>query len=228
MAERAFAKLLISALAVAALVVAAVIVARVGDDDGESTPASDVPSSSVSGPAGTGPDVAGGTDPEQPDGPGPIDDSDGGVVESGPLVATPRPSGVRFRDGSDADTLRTVANGSLIVTTADGRHRSTSVVDTEFADGGARLTFATDHPGGRHIAVVLRPAGDGSISMSVRPSGPSVQRVAVDFAAQPDERFFGLGQRATAVDHRRRRVENRVHDGPYRAEQMEIVKGLIP
>ena len=228
MAERASAKLLISALAVAALVVAAVIVARVGDDDGESTPASDVPSSSVSGPAGTGPDVTGGTDPEQPDGPGPIDDSDGGVVESGPLVATPRPSGVRFRDGSDADTLRTVANGSLIVTTADGRHRSTSVVDTEFADGGARLTFATDHPGGRHIVVVLRPAGDGSISMSVRPSGPSVQRVAVDFAAQPDERFFGLGQRATAVDHRRRRVENRVHDGPYRAEQMEIVKGLIP
>ena len=89
---------------------------------------------------------------------------------------------------------------------------------------------AADDPG-LTIDVAAESIGRGTTHVTVTAIGPRAAAVAdlgISFAATADERFFGLGQRAGAVDHRGTTVVNRVSDGPWTTNQIDIVSGVVP
>ena len=92
-------------------------------------------------------------------------------------------------------------------------------------------TLDTTDARGRRLEVRLAAAGDGVISLVMRIDGgpvDDVEALGMGFEALPGERFFGFGERATAVEHRGRVVENYVADGPYQVEERAIVGTLVP
>ena len=104
---------------------------------------------------------------------------------------------------------------------------ATSVVESS---GGTSWTLATDDPG-LTIDVAAESIGDGTTHVTVTATGPratAVTDLGISFDATADERFFGLGQRAGAVDHRGTTVVNRVSDGPWTTNQFDIVSGVVP
>ncbi|CAN5881908.1 hypothetical protein BH23ACT2_BH23ACT2_26280 [soil metagenome] len=157
------------------------------------------------------------------------------------------PWALRLTDASGTEVLRSVEDG-LEVTTASGTFRSTEVVTSRHDDdGGWTAQVATADAGGNgasgpELSVSLRSDDRGVIGLRVDTAegnqsddgdetatdGPASTTVAVELVADTDERFFGLGQRATGVDHRGQEVENRVLDGPYTDAQIPIVGNVVP
>jgi alpha-glucosidase (family GH31 glycosyl hydrolase) len=89
----------------------------------------------------------------------------------------------------------------------------------------------TDDPAGRRLRVKLRADAEGVIALTAAlADGPSDDVVAlgIGFAATADERFFGFGERANAVDQRGNVVENYVADGPYQANERPVVASFVP
>lgn len=121
--------------------------------------------------------------------------------------------------------LRTVDGSALTVRTADGPARATTVRSASSADGRHVAEIATDRAG-TTITTTVTTTPDGAVDVSIAATGG--EEIHLDLGARPDERFLGLGERSDAVDHRGRRVENRVLDGPYTDKQWSTVSRLVP
>jgi len=77
---------------------------------------------------------------------------------------------------------------------------------------------------GSHVRVTV----DGARIRVRAAGGATAKAVRLAFAAPAGERFYGLGERADAVDHRGASVENYVSDGPFSPDTYKIVKNTIP
>ena len=81
--------------------------------------------------------------------------------------------------------------------------------------------------GGGTLRVRVAPAGEGVIAVQIHaPAGAAA--TGMRFAATPDERFFGFGERSDAVERRGLETENYVADGPVRPEDRDYVKASVP
>ena len=152
-----------------------------------------------------------------------------GVVVSGRLGAVPGDDhwSLTFEHDGTVLLASSADQVPLRITTAAGTFAATEVVRTRRSGATYIATVATDAPDGRTLSVRVAPAGDGTIAVDVD-AGRGVSRISATFAARDDEQFFGLGQRATSVEHRGKTVVNRVLDGPWPADQAEVVKSLVP
>ena len=64
------------------------------------------------------------------------------------------------------------------------------------------------------LTVKVAPAGEGVVAVTFAHGSPAgVEALGAEFRTVGEERFLGLGQRATGVDHRGRVVESFVADG---------------
>lgn len=143
-------------------------------------------------------------------------------VDVGDTVGEPWSLTVRDQRG---DLLRTVDGSALSVETPDGIARATTVTSASSTDGRYEAVIATNRPGTTFTATVTTTP-DGAVDMSI--GVDDGEEIHLDLAARADERFLGLGERSDAVDHRGRRVENRVLDGPYTDKQFAAVSRLVP
>jgi alpha-glucosidase len=79
------------------------------------------------------------------------------------------------------------------------------------------------------LEVRARAQADGVIAISVTPSSRGgVEALGVAFAASPDERFAGFGERSNAVDQSGNALEHYVGEGPYIDEEYPFVLPVIP
>ncbi|MDX6698778.1 MAG: hypothetical protein QOE65_2175 [Solirubrobacteraceae bacterium] len=149
-------------------------------------------------------------------------------VRSGALRATVRAQPWRVElDGPGGLRLRESAATALGYRTATGWSRATHARELRRDGSGVVAVVAT--AGGGDLRVRLRPAGEGAIAIEASPVSPTgVDAVGMGFDAPADERFFGLGSRSDAVDHRGKEVENYVSDGPFRPEDRQYARGVVP
>ena len=69
------------------------------------------------------------------------------------------------------------------------------------------------------------------IALRAGPEGGStadIEALGIGFDAAAAERFFGLGERADAVEHRGAVVESYVSDGPYDPSDRDLIKAILP
>ncbi len=143
------------------------------------------------------------------------------------LSAQPPDDGWRLEIANDGGVVVLATNSAITVTTEDGVLTATSVVESS---GWTSWRLATDDPG-LTIDVAAASIGDGTTHVTVTATGPratAVTDVGISFAAIADEQFFGLGERAGAVDHRGTTTVNRVSDGPWTTNQLDIVRAVVP
>jgi hypothetical protein len=146
-------------------------------------------------------------------------------VRSGPIQVdvAASPFALTFSATDGGEVLRSVvgptadAPGALSVRTTTGWIHATAITARRRSRGEIDATLATTDPNGGTIALHVQPAGDGIIAVDATWSGPAadVRGIAVAWTAPASERYFGLGERADAVEHRGRRVESYVSDGPW-------------
>jgi len=139
-------------------------------------------------------------------------DSDGRVV----LESTP--------DASPA------VPGALSVRTAAGWLHATSVTQLRRSRGGIDATLATTDPAGTTFVLHVRPAGEGIVAVEATWNGAGADAlgIAAAWSAAGGERFFGLGERADAVEHRGARVESYVSDGPWVPADRPLIGAILP
>ncbi|MBA2524016.1 MAG: glycoside hydrolase family 31 protein [Solirubrobacterales bacterium] len=159
------------------------------------------------------------------------------AVASGPLVAqigtSPWDLELRGFSGAEVlagdDGLGASSLGKLGFRTALGTYHATNVVSSSRTGQEVRLTVATNDPLGRRIEVNVAPDGDGVLRLAATVGGlPGVSSVTIGFGSEPDERFFGFGERSNAVDQRGNEVENYVSDGPYQALERPAIAAFVP
>jgi alpha-glucosidase (family GH31 glycosyl hydrolase) len=89
-------------------------------------------------------------------------------------------------------------------------------------------TLATPDPE-RNLEVRARAEADGVIAVAVKAlAGDDVQALGIAFAAQPEERFIGFGERGNAVNQSGTAVENYVAEGPLQDEEYPLAFSLVP
>lgn len=123
------------------------------------------------------------------------------------------------------------AAGPIGFRTATGWVHATRVASTQRRGKAERLEVETDDALGRRLEVTIRPDGDGVVAVEMRILGEvlaDVEALGIAFEATPDERFFGTGERASAVEHRGTTVENYVSDGPYQEEERPVIGIFVP
>jgi alpha-glucosidase (family GH31 glycosyl hydrolase) len=116
-------------------------------------------------------------------------------------------------------------------TTAGATVRPTRVVSQRKTGRGVVEQFATDDPEGRGVHVRISYDGHGIAGVHATITGgptDDVTRMGVSFASPKDERFYGLGERSTAVDQRGQDVENYASDGPWPESNYTIASATIP
>ncbi len=143
------------------------------------------------------------------------------TIDVGATVGQPWSLTIRDARG---DLLRTVAGPAIVVTTPGGPVRATTVTSSSTNGPTTTTTMATERDGLTVEATVSTT--DGVVSATLEASDGT--EIALDLRAQPDERFLGLGERSETIDHRGRRVENRVLDGPYTPRQSSVVSLFVP
>src|SRR6185503_4181648 len=144
-------------------------------------------------------------------------------VRSGSLRAdvAEAPFALTFTDAAGAVVLASApaaAPGSpaaLSVRTSDGWIHATAVVTVRKDRGGLRYVLGTDDPQDRPIELQVHRAGEGIVELEATFGGDDIVAWGAAFVAAPDERFFGLGERSDATEHRGARVESYVSDGPW-------------
>ena len=166
-----------------------------------------------------------------------LDDGDDADAPVAQLVADePRvgePWSLRLTDDEGAEVLTTPDEGAIEIVTEEGVFRSGEVTGVESGADGTVATVATGDGSGRpagagpEVSVAVSDRGGGATSVVVD-AGPDARSVAVDLDARDDERYLGLGERATGVDHRGEEVLNRVLDGPYTETQIPVVGAVVP
>ncbi len=152
------------------------------------------------------------------------------VIDAGALRAdvAPGPWDLRVTGARGEDVLREAAAARLGFRTPAGWFRATRVASVR-RDGAAVVAeVATTDPAGRRMTVRLAPDADGVLALEATVTAPDVQAMGIGFAAEPDERYLGFGERANAVDQRGRDVEVFVADGPYQPEERPFVMGFVP
>ena len=121
-----------------------------------------------------------------------------------------------------------VAN-AITVTTSDGAVAAvTSAVNGGPAGDVWRLFTERSE---LDVLVLVEPDDAGTTAVSITPIGTAagdVSEVSISFDARAGERFFGLGERADAVEHRGSSVVNRVSDGPWTVDQLDVVRQVLP
>jgi alpha-glucosidase (family GH31 glycosyl hydrolase) len=160
------------------------------------------------------------------------------TVRSGALTATVGAErwALAFEQAHGGPTLREVAGGAgvapgrLGLRTAAGWRQATRVLSCRREGRALVLRLATNDPAGRHLSVLVRPSGNGIVTLRAevagRPAG--VRAVGIAFGAPPGERHLGLGERSDAVDQRGRTVENYVSDGPWPEATRPVARGTLP
>ena len=121
--------------------------------------------------------------------------------------------------------------GTLGFHTAAGWSHATRLLSWRRERGGVVARVATDDLAGRVLEVRLRPAGGGAVALRASVPGPlkaGVDAMGIGFDAPRSERFYGLGERSTAVDQRGQDVENYVSDGPFTRDTRPFVAASIP
>ena len=119
---------------------------------------------------------------------------------------------------------------ALAVRTSAGWVHATTVSSTNPNGRRLRMVVQTDDPQGATFAVRLRPAGEGIIEVEASYSGPATDILGIGAAwvTTPDERFYGLGERADTVQHRGARVESYVSDGPWTDDNRSLISAVLP
>ena len=108
---------------------------------------------------------------------------------------------------------------------------ATRVVSSRDAGDGLVLIVDTSDPLGRRLEVTLAPDGEGAIALEAgleSGAADDVEALGIGWQATADERYFGFGERADAVDHRGRTVENYVADGPYQEDERSLIALFVP
>ncbi|XVX19412.1 TIM-barrel domain-containing protein [Actinomycetota bacterium] len=141
-------------------------------------------------------------------------------------TAPGQPWSLRWTDRRGSTVLAAVEEGALSVQTSAGRATVTRVLSATSRGASPTVELATDRPGVT-VRVSARRLASGDYSLSAVASGVGVTHVAIDFAADAQERFLGTGERSHAVDQRGHEVLNRVLDGPY-APKQGAVEPYIP
>ena len=129
---------------------------------------------------------------------------------------------VRFV-GRGGTVLASVDHDAIALQTAAGRVRADHVVAVHHGV----VELGTTDPA-LTATVRVSPDGDGVFAVRVTGKGDGITAVSVDLRAPRSERYLGLGERSDRVDHRGRRVQNRVMDGPYTPGQTFLVTGVVP
>jgi alpha-glucosidase (family GH31 glycosyl hydrolase) len=118
--------------------------------------------------------------------------------------------------------------GALSVRTSDGWIHATAVATVRKDRGGLRYVLRTDDPQDRTIDLRIHRAGEGIVELEATFGGGDVVAWGAAFVAAPDERFFGLGERSDAAEHRGARVESYVSDGPWITADRSLIAGILP
>lgn len=119
--------------------------------------------------------------------------------------------------------------GRLGFETSAGWYHATRVESSSRDGKAVEITAATNDPLGRRLRVRIEPDGEGAIRLvSTVEGAPGVTGTGIGFAAAPEERFFGFGERSNAVDQRGNEVENYVNDGPYQPGEREAIAAFVP
>jgi alpha-glucosidase len=119
---------------------------------------------------------------------------------------------------------------ALSVRTAAGWIHATTVSTVVRKGGGLRMTVQTSDPQGGTFELRIRPAGEGIIEVEATHGGSAVEVLGIGaaWAATPEERFYGLGERANAAEHSGARVESYVSDGPWIEEDRDLISAVLP
>ena len=88
-------------------------------------------------------------------------------------------------------------------------------------------TFDAVTSGGGRLTVNITRSSHGIDLKATPGAGSGAATIGMGFAGRGDERFFGFGERANAVEQRGETVESYVADGPYQAEGA-LVAVLVP
>jgi alpha-glucosidase (family GH31 glycosyl hydrolase) len=139
------------------------------------------------------------------------------VVDDGPVLSSAMAAGT---SGPSALAVRTQA-GWIHATTVSSLTRKGSAL---------QMMLQTNDPAGGTFALRIRPAGEGVIELEAMPGGGTeeVLGIGAAWAATPDERFYGLGERSDAVQHRGARVESYVSDGPWIDDNRALISSILP
>ncbi len=120
---------------------------------------------------------------------------------------------------------------ALSVRTAAGWVHATTVSALDRTGGGTlRMTTRTSDPLGTTFAIRISPAGEGIIGVEATPAGSTAEVLGIGaaWATATDERFYGLGERANAAQHRGARVESYVSDGPWIEADRALISAVLP
>ena len=161
------------------------------------------------------------------------------VVDAGALRATLErdPWRMAFTDAAGRAVLTEAADtgpgpsGPIGFRTATGWVHATRAINVQEKDGAATVLADTTDALGRQLMVRLAPAGDGIIALDARLAsgdGGDIEAFGVGFETATDERFFGFGERANAVEHRGEMVESYVSDGPYDPSDRTLIMAALP
>src|SRR5262245_12451879 len=152
-------------------------------------------------------------------------------------VAT-EPFALTFTDTASGRVVLTSANdgrGALpsgfSVSVGDMWIDATRVSAMNTSGRNLRATLETTDPLGGTFALRVRPDGEGVIAVEASFEGGShdaVVAIAAAWRAAADERFYGFGERADAVEHRGAEVESYVSDGPWVEADRALIKGVLP
>jgi alpha-glucosidase (family GH31 glycosyl hydrolase) len=119
---------------------------------------------------------------------------------------------------------------ALSVRTASGWVHATTVSSVVREGRGLRMAVGTSDPEGGTFDLRVSPAGEGVIAVEATPGGFTGEVLGIGAAwnATPEERFYGLGERANAAQHRGARVESYVSDGPWIEENRALIQAILP
>jgi alpha-glucosidase (family GH31 glycosyl hydrolase) len=144
---------------------------------------------------------------------------------------------LRFVDGagqpvlSEASPVDGGPSGPLGFRTADGWVHATRATEVRRRRNGLVAVVETDDPQRRRLEVELAVDDPGIIALTARIAGDEVSDVealGVGFITDASERFFGFGERSNAVDQRSNTVEGWVAEGPFQADERDVVRLLVP
>jgi len=123
------------------------------------------------------------------------------------------------------------AAGTLGFRTPAGWFHATRLASSRGAQRRWMGVLDTNDPLARQLQVVIAPDADGVIAVRMEVLGgphADIEAIGVGFEAEAGERFFGLGERASALDHGGKVVENYVADGPYQEEERPVIALFVP
>jgi alpha-glucosidase (family GH31 glycosyl hydrolase) len=105
---------------------------------------------------------------------------------------------------------------------------ATALLDSRYEGETWIGTVATTDPD-RSLEVRAAAPGDGVIAITLKPlASADVGAVGISFAAGPNERFVGFGERGDAVDQFGVAVENYVAEGPLQDDEYPLALSLVP